>query len=60
MTIKKMIEDAEANADKWRSICARGTHAQHDKTEVQAIALREYFEGRLDGLVEAKRLMKDN
>ena len=59
MTLKSMIKDTEANADKWRSIVARGAWLQHDKTEIQAIALREYFEGRLDGLVEAKRLMKD-
>ncbi len=56
MTLRSLIKDAEANADKWRSICARGTHAQHNKTEIQAIALREYFEGRLDAFNEAKRL----
>ena len=58
MTLRSLIKDAEASANKWRSITARGSHSQHNKTEVQAIALREYFEGRLDGLVEAKRLMK--
>ena len=59
MTLRNLIIDAERNADRWRSIVARGSHQQHNKTEIQAIALREYFEGRLDGLVDAKRLMKD-
>ena len=58
MSIKRLTKDAEANADKWRAICARGTHAQHNKTEIQAIALREYFEGRLSAFNEAKLLTK--
>ena len=57
MTLRNMIKDTEANADRWRSIVARGTWFQHDKTEIQAIMLRERFEGRLEALVEAKRLM---
>ena len=59
MTLRNLIIDAELGANKWRAIVARGTHSQHNKTEIQALLLRERFEGRLDGLVDAKRLMKD-
>ena len=58
MTLRNLIIDAERNADKWRSIVARGAWSQHNRTEAQAIALHNRFEGRLDGLVDAKRLMK--
>ena len=58
MSITAKIKDAQLNADKWTGIVSRGTWLQYDKTEIQAIALREYFEGMLDGLTEAKLLMR--
>ena len=58
MSITAKIKDAERNADKWRGIVSRGTWAEKGKTEIQAIALREYFEGMLDGLTESKLLTK--
>jgi len=59
MTIKRLIKDAEQNFNKWNSISMRGSHQQHNKTEIQTIALREYFAGRLDGLTDAKRAIKE-
>ena len=58
MSINAKIKDAEANADKWRGIVSRGTWAEKGKTREQAIMLREYLEGMLDGLTEAKQIIK--
>jgi len=58
MSINTLIKDAESNHQKWQSIVSRGTWQQHNKTEIQALLLRERFEGMLDGLTEAKQLMR--
>ena len=58
MSINAKIKDAEHNYQKWARITARGTHSQHNKTEIQALLLRERFEGRLEAFEEAKQLMR--
>ena len=58
MSINAKIKDARRNADMWQAITDGGTWLQHNRTETQAIALREYHSGRLDGLTEAKLLMR--
>ena len=58
MTINAKIKDAELNFLKWRGIIASGARAQHDKTEAQALMLRERFEGRLEAFVKVKQLMR--
>ena len=58
MSINAKIKDAEYNHQKWARITVHGSHSQYGKTEVQAIMLREYFEGMLDGLTEAKLLIR--
>ncbi len=56
MTLKKLAEEAERNYNKWHSIVRRGAHERHGKTQPQAVALRNYHEGRLDAFNEAKLL----
>ncbi len=56
--ITNLIKEAEESADKWRSIVARGAWSQHNRTEMQAIILRERFEARLEAFQEAKLLTK--
>ena len=58
MSINAKIKDAQLNADKWRAIAARGSWSRHNKTQLQAIMLRERFEGRLEAFTEAKQLMR--
>ena len=60
MSINAKIKDARRNADIWRAITDGGTWKQHNRTEIQAISLRERFEGRLEAFTEAKQLIKVN
>ena len=61
MSIKKLeILRSEAYNDyeRWNGIHLSRNWSDVGKTEKQAFALSQYFEGKLDGLNEALKLIK--
>jgi len=54
MQINTRIKAVEIDFQKWQLIVINKDWEMFGKTEIEAIALREYFEGVRDGLVEAK------
>jgi len=56
-TIDSMIHDSEVRENLWRGIASDPLAlADRGKTELDALFLVEYFEGKKDAFIEAKRI----
>ena len=58
-TIRSLIEECETRTNYWRDVAHdKQSLVDLDKTREQALCLQNYFEGKYDGLVDAKRLLR--
>ncbi len=57
-TIQSMIFSAETSCDMWLAVAYDEVALKdRDKTKEQALMLASYFEGKFDGLLDARDLM---
>ena len=56
--ISGFVEMAKRHFDYWSAVVATKKWGDHDKTELEAIALREYFEGQMDMAKECFRQLE--
>ena len=58
-TIQSLINEAELKMELWRKIAIDPQALKdRDKTKEEAVVLANFFEGRFDGLCDARNLGK--